>query len=311
MNNFSSETHASFWEHVEELRRVLIHILLVILVGFAAAFLFYNQIFSLLNQPLSKLQTKQTLLKVPLRQERILNPGTNNLIYTVSHNASVIYYPETTQKVSERTFLIPPHSFLDLNSPVKNHELMILGPLEGFMITLKIAFWMGLVGTAPIWMLLLCRYISPALKTGERRLVIPFFALSLCFLFLGISFAFFITIPLANSYLHAFNSEIGTNLWSLASYMDYTVILLLSNGLAFQLSVVALFLVQLRVLKARSMAAKRRQMILAAFILGALLTPPDILTQFLLAVPLIALYELVILYARFLEFKGKSLSCVK
>jgi sec-independent protein translocase protein TatC len=65
--------------------------------------------------------------------------------------------------------------------------------------------------------------------------------------------------------------------------------------------VIVLFMVQLRLLKAEAMAAKRRHVVLGAFIVGALLTPPDVLTQLMLAIPLILLYEMAILYARFLE----------
>jgi len=212
MNNplsLPSEKQASFWEHVDDLRRVLIRSFLVITTGFAIAFIFYNQLFSLLTLPLKKIEIKQEIAKLPLRHERIFNQGSSDYIFTPEADHLVTHYPPATKKISDHTYLIPPSSYLDLNIPTHNQGLMIFGPLEGFIVTLKTSFWFGLVGTSPIWMLLLLRFISPALKPKERRLVVPFLALSLFFLFLGISFAFFVTIPLANSYLYSFNREIG------------------------------------------------------------------------------------------------------
>ena len=84
----------------------------------------------------------------------------------------------------------------------------------------------------------------------------------------------------------------------LTHYLDYTIFLLLANGLAFELCVLGLFAVHLGLVTAEGLLAKRRVAIVGAFILGALLTPPDVLTQIMLAIPLIVLYEGIILYAR-------------
>ena len=105
-------------------------------------------------------------------------------------------------------------------------------------------------------------------------------------------------------YLFNFNDQLGINRWSLAFYMDYTTLLLLSNALAFEIFAIILLLVHYRLLKAYQMKSKRRHVIVAAFILGAILTPPDIISQLLLALPLILLYEMTIIYSYLRDWMG-------
>jgi sec-independent protein translocase protein TatC len=121
---------------------------------------------------------------------------------------------------------------------------------------------------------------------------------SLVFISLGCLFAYTITLPIANQYLQSFNATIGMNLWSLGNYLDYTLFLLMANGIAFEFGALGIFAVHLQYLSAETLIQNRRFAILGAFILAALLTPPDILTQFMLAIPLISLYEALILYAK-------------
>ena len=115
--------------------------------------------------------------------------------------------------------------------------------------------------------------------------------------------AYFITLPIANQYLSLFNSAIGQNSWTLALYVNYVLFLCMGHAIAAELALLLLILVHFRCLSAEWLISKRRHMIVAAFILGALLTPPDVLTQLLMAIPLIGIYELAIWYAK---FRGKE-----
>lgn len=183
------------------------------------------------------------------------------------------------------------------------HYLLILGPIEGFQTVLRTCFWCGLTITSPIWIFTLLRFVHPGLRESERRLISPFLATSGLFISIGLLFAYFVTIPFANHYLYAFNNTIGQNLWTLQNYLDYTVLLLLANALAFEIAVAMLFLAHSGWLSAPWLREKRRLMILLIFILSAILTPPDVLTQLLLAFPLMALYELLIVYA---DWRGRA-----
>jgi sec-independent protein translocase protein TatC len=141
------------------------------------------------------------------------------------------------------------------------------------------------------------QFISPGLTTQERQLAIPFFCLSAVFLTLGICVAYYVTIPFANHSLWNFNAAIGQNLWSLSNYLNFTLFLFFSHALAFEIALFFLVLVHVRVLTKEWMIKKRKFMILGAFILGALLTPPDIFSQLLMALLLMTLYECALFYA--------------
>jgi sec-independent protein translocase protein TatC len=180
-------------------------------------------------------------------------------------------------------------------------QLILLSPLEGFTSTLKVCFWGGFLLSSPAWLYFLIRFIKPGLRVAERSLLVPFILSSLVFMTIGFLTAYWVTIPLANLYLETFNREIGLNLWTLSHYIDYTFFLMLANGVAFELGVVMFFLVHLGIFTPAYMIYMRRPMIVAAFILGALLTPPDVLTQLLMAGLLILLYEAVLLYSKFME----------
>lgn len=271
---------ATFWEHFKELRKTLLLCFATILTALVLSFCFYQQIFGILTSPL---QENGKISKEELKKVRLTNKSSIETSYTYKN----------------QTYVIAPGNSIEIEESQESPQLVVFGPLEGMMIALKASFWIGIVLSSPIWLFLLLRFVYPALRPNEGRLIFPFISISLLFILMGILFAFFVTIPFANRYLSAFNASIGTNLWSLSHYLDFTLLLVLANGLAFELAVVLLLLVHQGVLSAQFMVEKRRYMIVLAFILGALLTPPDVPTQLLLAIPLIVLYELTLLYARF------------
>jgi len=275
----SDDIQASFWGHVGELRRSLIYSFFAVAVGVIVCFYFYQDIFHLLTRPL---QQKGSVHVAELKTLRVANSGEDDLHYLHEGTA----------------YLIPAKSHVDLEQSVPNGGLVVFGPIEGMLIALKVCLWTGFVASSPFWVFFLMRFIHPALRPDEKRCILPFLLLSVLFMGTGGLLAYFVTIPLANNYLQSFNATLGINLWSLNQYLDYTLFLLLANAFAFEIAVVLLLLVHFGILSAAMMASKRRHMIVLAFILGALLTPPDILTQVMLAIPLIILYELTLLYAK-------------
>lgn len=279
----------TFGDHLEELRYTLIRVILAVALGFCVSLLFHRPIFEFLTNPLTvknQISTPNgTLQRQTLKRERIVNP----------HGHIVNYIQNNT------VYAIPPMDYVDIDIPQTSDKLLILSPTEGITTIIKVCLWTGFLISSPIWLFFIAQFISPALYQQEKNLLFTFIFYSLLFLMLGTSFAFFVTIPIANQYLYAVNSSIGENFWSLGQYLDYTVFLLIANALAFESCVIILFLIKLNFLMASTMVQYRRHAIVLAFILGAILTPPDILTQVMLAIPLIVLYELMILYAKLRE----------
>lgn len=290
----------TLWGHITELRNTLINVILVIALGMGLSLFFYKELFTLLTTPLQKVH-EQGLQEQKIQQKRISNPGLEDKIYQTSSDLDrITFLSPGAKETAPGHYLIPARGFLEMSHSMNHKEtLVILGPIDGMLTSLKISFWVGLVGTSPLWMFFLLKFLTPALHQHEKRLLIPFLILSMLFLITGVLFAFFVTIPLANEYLQLFNESIGINLWTLSSYLDYTIGLLLASALAFEIAVILLFLVHFGILNADLMINKRRHAIVAAFVLGAILTPPDVLTQLLLAIPLIGLYEVAIFYAKY------------
>ncbi len=176
--------------------------------------------------------------------------------------------------------------------------LVILSPIEGFTSMLRVAFWGALLISAPIWGYFCYKFFAPALYTQQRGIIIPFLALSFCCVMIGISIAIFAILPLANEYFLLFNSSLGDNLWSLEKYLDYSLLLILATGVAFELGALLFFAIHQGIIKNETLIHYRRHAIVASFILAALLTPPDVLTQILLAIPLCLFYEIGIIYSK-------------
>lgn len=296
----SHDTPKAFWDHLQELHSVLLKSLYIILFAIFLTLFFYQDIFYLLSLPLHRNhKSHQAIAIQDIKRQRISNNGPSDATYILPPDGQLQSRSSKSKELAPRTYLLPPGDFLEIDLVNNQKPLFILGPTDAIVSVLKICFWFALVVTSPFWMFLILGFIAPALKKEERRLLLPFLLLSLFFINCGFLFAYYITIPLANEYLVNFNSYIGQNLWTLTLYVDYTLTLLLSTAMAFELGALSFILVHQGHLSATSLASKRRYAIVGAFIIGAILTPPDVLTQLLLAAPLIVLYECSILYAKF------------
>lgn len=300
--NDDDSPYSSLWIHIEDLRRHGLRALAIIMMGVILSFICYQPLINFLTAPLNSMQSEQIKGGVHthrLEPIQVVNPSADlSFIFNLPKDGINLSSGDDIEKIGERTYRIPPKGELLFFKPISNNPLVLLGPLEGILTALKVSFWVGVVGTSPLWLLALLQFIVPALHPGEKILVYPFLAISFVFVLCGISFAFFVTVPIANQYLVSFNQTVGTNLWSLERYLDYTLFLLLANGFAFELGALGFFAVHLGLISAEGLMAKRRLAIVGAFILGALLTPPDVLTQLMLAIPLILLYEGLILFAK-------------
>lgn len=301
---------SSLWDHLEELRSTLIKIAWVILIGVGIAFAFHQPILHYLTKPLHHLTaSKQASLEVyDVKIHRTINTANDFEIFDLPEGSSLKYLSPQVRTIGKEQFYLPPNSYVEWEQIKPAQNLLILGPIEGFSTSLKISLWLGLAGTSPLWLYFIFQFIAPALHQREKLLVLPFLGLSFAFISLGIWFAYTITIPIANGYFFAFNENLGLNLWSFSNYIDYTFLLILSNAVAFELFATLLLLVHYGILKAQMMKDKRKHVIVAAFILGALLTPPDVLSQLLMAIPMIIFYEFTIFYAVLRESKISGLS---
>lgn len=292
--------YASFSEHFNQFRKLAIQSLLLIGLGTLACFLLYQPLLTVLTAPAQRALFSDLagVQEQPYQYVRLLNADRHAKIVTLPPEAlGPAFLSPNVRQLDATQYEIPPNEFL-LYAKKMGQPLLLFGPLEGMAAALKISGWGGTILTSPAWLLLLMRFIFPGLKKQEKKGVLSFLLLSLFFIALGALFGWYVSLPLANRYLALFNQSIGTNFWSLNSYLEYSMFILFANALAFELAVLGIFAVSLGIVDAEYLAAKRKTAILAAFIVGACLTPPDIFSQILLALPLISLYELLILFAK-------------
>ena len=294
------ERFGNFGEHLEDLRLTLIKSISVVGLGFLLLLAFYQPIFQFLTAPLSQ-SHEEGVSSRNLRRIHLVNrTGQDKIVELPPHSWIEIYTEPLPEKLKGNTYRLAPGQSLIYEEPIES-PLLILGPADGLLLVMKASFWLSFALTAPFWGWFWVQFIMPGLRAGERSFAIPLLLASFVSLSLGIAFAYFITLPIANQYLLHFNHSIGQNAWTLTHYVNYALLLCTGHGVAGELALVLFLAVHFRLLTVASLIAKRRYMIVLAFVIGALLTPPDVFTQLLLAIPLIGLYESAILYAKWLD----------
>ncbi len=186
-----------------------------------------------------------------------------------------------------------------------NTPLIFLNAPDVFFTYLKIALVLSIFITAPITFYHVWAFIAPGLYKHERHAFVGYFVASLLLLFAGGAFAFYIVFPLIFEFFLGFSTETIQAMPAVKEYLTLVLKLLFAFGLSFQIPIVVLMLVRLDLVKPETLAAKRRYVIIWAFILAAILTPPDIISQTLLAFPMMLLYEVGIMLAKMNRDKKK------
>lgn len=173
-----------------------------------------------------------------------------------------------------------------------------LATLEVFVTNLKMSLFAALFLALPVLFYQGWSFVAPGLYRSERRLVVPFVVFSSLFFTAGASFGFTFILPLAMEFLLAFSSEgIEANI-SIASYLGDVTKLLLAFGAVFELPLAIFFLARAGIVTAEGLVRFRKYAVLLTFVIAALLTPPDPITQVGLALPLILLYEVGVITAK-------------
>ncbi|NKB25097.1 MAG: twin-arginine translocase subunit TatC [Kiritimatiellae bacterium] len=162
-------------------------------------------------------------------------------------------------------------------------------------VAFRISFWGGLLLSSPFLLFFLGSFIFPGLKTHERKIVLQASAVATLLFFIGVAMGYFITLPVALKVMFQLHEWIGVQMLPrVTNYVAFTTQLLIGFGFAFEMPVVVIILGRLGVLKSRQLRSKRRHVMVGLLIVAMLLTPPDIFTQLIMAIPLIILYEICI-----------------
>jgi sec-independent protein translocase protein TatC len=169
---------------------------------------------------------------------------------------------------------------------------------EMFFTYLKSAMVSGVLVTSPYIFYQLWMFIAPGLYQKERKYVIPFVIFSTILFVGGSLFGYFVVFPFGFKFFLGFSNESIQALPSVKQYFSFSIKLLFAFGVVFELPVVVFFLAKIGVVTPELMRKKRKYAILMTFVFAAILTPPDVITQCMMAGPLIVLYEISIIIAK-------------
>ncbi|RUM69184.1 MAG: twin-arginine translocase subunit TatC [Sulfurovum sp.] len=167
-----------------------------------------------------------------------------------------------------------------------------------FFVALKVSFFAGLLGALPIILYQIWLFVAPGLYSNEKKMILPFVVGGTLMFFIGVLFAYYVVTPFGFQFLITFGSFLYTPLINIEDYVGFFTKIMMGFGLAFELPVFAYFLALLGLVTDRTLIDFFKYAILIIFVVAALLTPPDILTQLLMAAPLVLLYGVSILIVR-------------
>jgi len=176
----------------------------------------------------------------------------------------------------------------------KGDQLIFTGLPEAFFTYLKVAFLAGMILAGPVIIYQFWMFVAPGLYKNERRIMVPIVVLSTFFFIGGALFGYFIVFPWGFKFFLSFASESIKALPSMKEYLSFATKLLLAFGLVFELPIVITFLARLGLVTVPFLRQNRKYAVLLFFVGAAMITPPDVVTQIMMAFPLMLLYEISI-----------------
>jgi sec-independent protein translocase protein TatC len=185
-------------------------------------------------------------------------------------------------------------------------QLIFTNLPEMFFAYIKVAFIAGIMAAAPLIFYELWMFIAPGLYRKEKKMAIPFVISSTILFVGGALFGYFVVFPFGFKFFIGFSNEYVKALPSVKQYFSFSMKLLFAFGAVFELPVIIFFLSKMGIVTPQFLKQKRKYAILLAFVLAAILTPPDVITQCMMAGPLIVLYVFGILVSRVAQKKKEG-----
>lgn len=180
-------------------------------------------------------------------------------------------------------------------------HLVAVDVTSSFTVPMKLAFILSIFLAAPYCLFEIWSFIAPGLYRKEKQTILPFLVASVLLFYFGIAFSFVVICPITlKFFVNAAPIDV-TLMTDIRSYLEFILTLLFAGGVAFQVPVITLALIRFRIVSTTLFTHLRPYIIVLAFVLGMLLTPPDVLSQILVAVPMWGLFELGLLFGKRFE----------
>jgi len=179
--------------------------------------------------------------------------------------------------------------------------LHFTGPMDVFMVNIKVAFLISIILGAPAWLYQFWKFLEPALHPKERRYILPFMIGTIFCFVLGVSFSYYLMIPMALQYLVGIGLEVAAPIITITDYVSLITVMILGFGLVFETPVILVLLAMLNIVSAATLEAQRRVTFVIILIVSAIITPPDPISMLGMAIPCYLMYEISILIIKMIK----------
>jgi len=215
------------------------------------------------------------------------------LIYCIFFIVNIFFVLFYYSDIVYDLFSIP----IEMQMP-KNSSIIATQVTSTFLVPFKLAMNLSLIISIPYFFLHIWGFVSPGLYLDEKKLFLPFIFFSIFLFLLGLACAFYIICPLALNFFMTCAPGNVTIMISITNYMDFMFTIMLACGCSFQIPILIYFLTKFDIISKKEFSDKRSYVFIFSFILGMLLTPPDVVSQILLAIPIWLLFEIGLFFSK-------------
>ena len=232
------------------------------------------------------------------------------IIFIVLFVICLVRIGDPSTSIADQVYLFLQKPLADLLAE-RGGRMIFTGLHEGFFTQIKVAFFTSISISLPIILIQVWKFVAPGLYKNERSAMLPFMIATPFLFVLGAAMVYYMVIPLAWQFFLSFEISPGQGALPIevepriSEYLSLVMRLMFAFGLSFELPVVLLLLVKSGFVTPEGLASKRRYAILISFIAAAILTPPDVISQVMLATPIILLYEISIIASKIMYKNNK------
>jgi sec-independent protein translocase protein TatC len=333
------EHEKPFLDHLEDLRVMVTRIVITLLISMIVCFAFRDKLMEIIRKPVDEVMMvhqasllpqeisskgwesakkieRAAVALEPALAENLLaqfDEETRRFVDMVRLLRALAVLPEEKRAdflvaagvsdptVKDVTAMLEKGASPEIDARGDLQIMSVLTPTEPFMLSMKLAFFAGIVVSFPLLLMYILQFVLPGLHQHERGVLWPALAIGFGLFLLGVCFAYFVVLPRALVFFFEWGLQMGvSNDWRIGFYVTFATQFTLLFGLSFELPVVVMVCVKLGLLSFESMSRTRPHAVLAIVVIAAIITPtPDALTLLLMAGPMVILYEMCIWLAYF------------
>ena len=192
-----------------------------------------------------------------------------------------------------------------MNALPPGSKMIATGVITPFMVPVKVTALVGFMIALPYVLYQAWAFVAPGLYENEKKLALPLIVASSVLFFMGVAFCYFLVFGQVFSFIHGFAPSSITPAPDIEAYFSFVITMFLAFGITFEIPIVVIVLVRMGIVTIDKLKEARPYVIVGAFVVAAVVTPPDVLSQFMLAVPMCLLYEAGLFLSRFIGVRAK------